>query len=472
MLRKSLRFSLIFVLPVIAALMLTSMVLAHGSTWNTLSRVYACFVENPESPDSLPCQDLVNMSGTQPLYDWNEVNQRAGGSVANTMAIIPDGHLCSAGRSKYYGLDQTRGDWPMTAVTPNAPFTFQWGVTANHNIATFHFFITKTTYNPLVGLKWSDLEEFATFENPTLDTVATSPNPVYQFTPTMPNKTGRQLVFIFWERHDSVEDFYACNDFWFGTSASMPTATAAPACSAPEWIGGGNYNGGAIVSHNGKQWNAKWTNSDEPGTTGTSAAWRLEANCSFSGASGAPLATATFVIPPTATATPTGATATPCTSCGPTNTPIPPTATFTKVPATITATNGPTATRTRTPTAGPTATRTRTATAGPSLTPTRTSTTAPATNTPVATATGGVGTCSPVTSTITTGFTFDGSGTFCWQASTLGAYINSWNTTSVSINGTSITNLYIASGSYPAKIGGFWYIKYNSTSAFGHLETK
>src|SRR6478609_1661616 len=140
MLRKSLRFSLVFVLPVIAALMLTSMVLAHGSTWNTLSRVYSCFMENPESPDTLPCQDLVNMSGTQPLYDWNEVNQRAGGSVANTMAIVPDGHLCSAGRSKYYGLDQTRGDWPMTAVTPNAPFTFQWGVTANHNIATFHFF--------------------------------------------------------------------------------------------------------------------------------------------------------------------------------------------------------------------------------------------------------------------------------------------------------------------------------------------
>ena len=471
MLRKPVRLSLILVLPVIVALVLTSLVLAHGSTWTTLSRVYECYLENPESPDTLPCQDLVNMSGTQPLYDWNEVNQRAGGDINTTMALLPDGHLCSAGRSKYYGIDQTRGDWPMTALTPNAPFTFQWAVTANHNIATFHLFITKTNYNPSIGLKWADLEEFATFQNPTLDTVAGIPNPVYQFTTTLPNKTGRQMIFIYWERHDSIEDFYACNDVWFGAASSIPTATPAPACSAPEWVGSGNYNGGAIVSHNGKQWSAKWTNSDEPSTTGTSASWKYEANCSFSGASGSPLATATFVIPPTALPTATGPTPTPCTTCGPTNTPIPPTATFTKMPATNTptrtATVGITATPTRTATAGgPTATRTRTPTTGPiTATPSRT-------NTPAATATSVAGACSPISATITTGFVKDGSGTFCWQASTLGAYINSWNTTSVSINGTNITNLYMATGSYPAKIGGFWYISYNSASAFGHLETK
>ena len=92
--------------------------------------------------------------------------------------------------------------------------------------------------------------------------------------------------------------------------------------------------------------------------------------------------------------------------------------------------------------------------------------------TPTIPPTSGVGACAPVTSTITAPFTFDGAGTFCWQASALGTYINSWNTTSVSINGTAATNLYIASGSYPAKIGGFYYISYNSTGAFGHFETK
>jgi hypothetical protein len=70
-----------------------------------------------------------------------------------------------------------------------------------------------------------------------------------------------------------------------------------------------------------------------------------------------------------------------------------------------------------------------------------------------------------VTSTITAPFTFDGSGAFCWQSSNLGSYINSWNTNSVTINGVNITNLYMASGSYPAKIGGFWYVGYKKICA-------
>lgn len=165
-----------------------------------------------------------------------------------------------------------------------------------------------------------------------------------------------------------------------------------------------------------------------------------------------------------------------------------PTATPTRTPTSVTVvptntrTLTPAVTNTRTSTAGPTATRTRTPTqtagasptAGPSLTPTRTSTiggpTATRTLTATTPPTGGA--CSPVTSTITAPFTFDGAGTFCWQSSQLGSYINSWNTSSVTINGVNATNLYIASGSYPAQIGGFWYIRYNSTVTWGHFEAK
>ena len=108
---------------------------------------------------------------------------------------------------------------------------------------------------------------------------------------------------------------------------------------------------------------------------------------------------------------------------------------------------------------------------GPTFTPTRTPTFV-ITNTPTRTPTPGTGTCSPVTSTITAPFTFDGAGTFCWQSSNLGTYINSWNVTSVTINGVNISNVYMAAGSYPAKIGGFWYVTYNSSVAWGHLEAK
>ncbi len=124
----------------------------------------------------------------------------------------------------------------------------------------------------------------------------------------------------------------------------------------------------------------------------------------------------------------------------PTATPVTPVRTPTQV-------SGATATRTPTPMAGATATRT----------PTQGSTGS---------------TCSPVTATITSPFTFDGAGTKCWQASTLGTYLNSWNTTSVSVNGTNYTNVWVAVSSLPAKVNGFWYISYNSSVAWAHFEAK
>ena len=131
---------------------------------------------------------------------------------------------------------------------------------------------------------------------------------------------------------------------------------------------------------------------------------------------------------------------------------------------TLTKTNTPaaTATRTRTPTPG-----------GPTNTPTRTPTIGIATITPTRTATSGSGgtSCTP-TSTITTPFSFDGAGTFCWQASSLATYINSWNTTSVTVNGVNVTNIYVAAASYPAKVNGFYYVAYNSSVAWGHFEAK
>jgi len=136
---------------------------------------------------------------------------------------------------------------------------------------------------------------------------------------------------------------------------------------------------------------------------------------------------------------------------GPTATAVRNTPTRTNTP------NGPTATRTKTPTTGPSLTPTRTPTQGTNPTPTRTST--PGT------------TCSP-TSTITAPFTYDGAGTFCWQSSNLGSYINSWNTVSVIINSVNVTNIYVASGSYPAKVNGYWYVSYNSTVSYGHFEAK
>ncbi len=140
---------------------------------------------------------------------------------------------------------------------------------------------------------------------------------------------------------------------------------------------------------------------------------------------------------------------------------------------TRTNTPGPTATRTRTPTTGPSATRTSTPLLGPSPSRTPTPTPLPLTNTPTLTPTQPTGGgCSPVTSIIAAPFTFDGAGLFCWQSSNLGGYVNSWNTTSVTINGVNVSNIWMGSSSYPAQINGFWYVGYSSSVAWGHFEAK
>ncbi len=129
--------------------------------------------------------------------------------------------------------------------------------------------------------------------------------------------------------------------------------------------------------------------------------------------------------------------------------------------------SAPSGSQSPTPTS-PAATRTPTP-VGPTATPTRVPT---ATATPVGpTATPGTGgTCSPVTSTVASPFTYDGAGTFCWRANRLGSYINSWNLASLQINGVDYTNRW--SNSFPAAIDGYWYISYSGQYGWSHFEIR
>ena len=119
--------------------------------------------------------------------------------------------------------------------------------------------------------------------------------------------------------------------------------------------------------------------------------------------------------------------------------------------------------------ATPTATPTRTTTPTPTSTPTRTPTSTPG---PTSTPTPGSGACSPVTATIAAPFAFDGAGTLCWQTSSLGSFVNSWNLASLTINGVDFTNRWADTSSYPPSINGVWYISYTGNFPWSHFETR
>ncbi|MEU1127345.1 lytic polysaccharide monooxygenase, partial [Streptomyces sp. NPDC005899] len=216
------------VAPLVMTGLSASPAAAHGSLTDPVSRVSACFAEGPENPESAACRAAVAAGGTQALYDWNGVN--IANAAGRHRELIPDGKLCSAGNDKFRGLDLPRADWPSTAMKAGS-HTFRFRATAPHR-GSFELYLTKAGYDPARPLKWSDLQEkpFATATDPAME------NGSYVFDGTVPQASGRQLIYTVWQRSDSSEAFYACSDVVFGgqgTGSGSVAAVPAPTASAP-----------------------------------------------------------------------------------------------------------------------------------------------------------------------------------------------------------------------------------------------
>jgi chitin-binding protein len=226
---------------------------AHGSMGDPVSRVSQCYAEGPESPDSAACRAAVAAGGTQALYDWNGI--RIGDAGGRHRQVIPDGRLCSANNDEFKGLDLARADWPATSVRGGS-YTFRYRVTAPHK-GTFKVYLTKPGYDPAKPLAWSALD----LEHP----VATVTDPVasggfYTFSGSLPERSGRQLLYAVWQRSDSPEAFYSCSDVDFG----------------------GNGNGGSNTNGNG-----------DTGNTGSAGDAGSARGAGSAGGAGAAPATAT-----------------------------------------------------------------------------------------------------------------------------------------------------------------------------------
>jgi chitin-binding protein len=263
------------VAPAIAVIASTGTAGAHGSMSSPASRVYTCWQEGAESPDSAACRAAVSLGGTQPIYDWNEINQA--NAAGNHRAIIPDGRLCSAGRDKYRGFDLARADWPSTSLPSGGSWRFTYRATAPHR-GSFEFYITRSGYSPTTPLRWSDLDSqpFFRITDPPLQ------NGSYVMNANLPVRSGRHLIFTIWQRSDSPEAFYTCSDVVFGGGGNPPppptpppptTAppppppppTTAPPGGGTTWAPNTFYAVGARVTYAGRTYQCRQAHTSLPG---------------------------------------------------------------------------------------------------------------------------------------------------------------------------------------------------------------
>jgi chitin-binding protein len=280
--RQAMLLSALVGLPVVLAVVTMTRANAHGSMQNPASRTYTCWQEGAESPDSAACRAAIALGGTQPVYDWHEVN--IANAAGQHRQLIPDGKLCSAGRDKYKGFDLARADWPATTMPTSGSYTFIYKATAPHR-GSFEYYVTRPGYNPTQPLRWSDLEAtpFHRVTDPPLV------NDAYVTTAQLPGgRTGRHLIFTIWQRSDSPEAFYTCSDVVFGNTpppttrpptnpppttsppttgppTAPPPTTTAPPGSNPAWQPHTPYATGARVSYLGRNYQCLQGHTSLPG---------------------------------------------------------------------------------------------------------------------------------------------------------------------------------------------------------------
>jgi chitin-binding protein len=208
---------------------LVSTAQAHGSVTDPPSRNYGCWArwgsdfQNPNMATLDPMCWQAWQADPNAMWNWNGLYRE--GVAGNHQAAIPDGQLCSGGRTqapRYNSMD-TVGAW-KTTDKPNQ-FTLTLTDQAQHGADYLRVYLTKQGFDSTTTpLKWSDLELVTT-------TGKIAPGPQYQANVNAGSRSGRHVMYVIWQASHLDQSYYFCSDINFtggGTTNPTPTPTVTP----------------------------------------------------------------------------------------------------------------------------------------------------------------------------------------------------------------------------------------------------
>ena len=198
--RRTMRVAVGFAATVVASMMLllagSTGAYAHGYTTTPTSRAYFCKLGQATNCGSI---------------QWEP--QSVEGPKGFPNGGPADTKLCSAGLSQFAQLDDQRGGaWPVNNVTAGSSYNINWYLTAPHSTTDFKYYITKPGWNQTAKLTRSalNLTPIKSFPyNGSRPSNNTSHNV------TLPNLSGRHMLFAVWTIADTSNAFYQCSDLNF-----------------------------------------------------------------------------------------------------------------------------------------------------------------------------------------------------------------------------------------------------------------
>jgi predicted carbohydrate-binding protein with CBM5 and CBM33 domain len=205
---------------VLVSLALAAPAFAHGAPSSPISRQAACAGGGSKTGTDA-CQAALKANGGS-FGTFDDV--RVPNVNGNDKKFVPDGELCSGGLDAFKGLDLARADFPATSVTGGKTLSIKYTAPIAHQ-GSFRVYLTKQGYSPTKKLAWGDLDsKLADVADPPLSDGA------FHFSVKLPQRTGRQILYIVWQTSNTPDSYYSCSDLVF-PAASTP-ATTAPAKAA------------------------------------------------------------------------------------------------------------------------------------------------------------------------------------------------------------------------------------------------